>query len=365
MRTFSYNSISEDYSLRVLQCMEKNKGYICYFNGKRTPEAYQQIYMTAMKAENRRYTDLTPYIKVLARNILKQKKREIPYSPFDEEGEVAFIFTPLTNTDDYCRDEDIERIDAILQELYLRNPEDFMMFKQLIPNTTPKDITPIKNKEMAQVIQVLRREFDPGLVLNRIVTMLTDICKEKANVINAEGDRQIAFKQVDFTYADNLTTKKWLKDKAGNAIGINRDTLYMDNDFNPELSLFRLITPTSCTIWRLDMSDILSDIEEKIYVEQGVDTEYIRWCKGKYLLVTPTGRRLSGMSRDAYMEVVRREIILAVLYSGIGTIIALSPDNIYLKLTKATALVSLQLKTEAGKLYTLPMSVQDIAKTKA
>lgn len=360
MRTLSINAISTDYAARVLKTMQDNYGYIVCFNGARSKEAFQQMFFLAMRSENRKYSDMTPYLKVLARNVLKPHNRDIPYAPYDEDGEVSFIFSDLKTEDDLSvESEDRESINRVLQELYLRNPEDFMLLKEMIPCTDAVDVpVVIKNDELKNAIAKLTRDFGGRLVFYCICDFLAERIKEHAKMVNAEGERVVDLSLANKAYLGRLSDRKWICDEEGNPCGINPYTLTMENDFNPEMHVFRLAVRTSCNIWKVDCYDYFSMLEEKISVEPGVDNEYIRWCGSTYLLISPAGRKLMGVSREQYIDVVRQELILAILAENIGTVVALGPDTIYLKLTKAAGFAKLKLKTPSGRTYALPLSVQ-------
>ena len=365
MRTFSLNKISADYAARVLKTMEDNKGYIVFFNGANTKEAYQRIFLQAMKSEDRSYTDLTPYIKILARNVMRQKQRDIPYAPYDEQGEVAFVFTTLAEEDDPLQYDNKAQITAVLEELYLRCPEDFMLLGQLLPSSEAEDIKcVIKNESLKQAVFNLVREYGGNSVFYSICDFLKELAKEKAVEVNEGVEKVINLRAPNYKLAIGLGSKKWLKDKDNNIYGINERTLCMDGGFNPEFHQFRLAIPTTCRIWKIDCSDYYNAIENKIYVDQGVDNEYIRWCRDRFSLTTPGGQRFIGTSRDKFMEAVRQELILGIIGFGLGNIIALSPDNVYIKLTKASSISSIKINTVFGKTYILPATVQEVVAAK-
>lgn len=364
MKTFSLNRMSSDYAERILAEIEANAGYIVFFNKGNVAEARHRIFARALRAEKPQYTELGPYIRKLARTVMLERTRDIPYAAYNEDGEVAFVFTSLTETPNMLAFESKEQVMSTLQELYLRCPEDFMLLHQLIPCAEAQDVgdigTVIKNKELKNSIFSLVAEHGGTVVFYSICEFLTNLLKDKAEVVNATLEKVIVLKKPDYRWLEHLSTKKWLLDANGVEHGINPRTLQMDGDFNPEFAKFRLSMGTSCRIWRIDCSDFYNMLENKVYVENGVDNEYIRWCGSKYSLTTPAGSMYIGIDRDKYMELVRQELVLNVLNSGIGTLIAVSPDNLYIKLTRATALSMLKIKAANDKVFTLPVELQQV-----
>lgn len=359
MRSFSLNKITQEYASRVLEAMERNKGYIIFFNKGNFKEAYQRIFMAAMREEKSEYPNLDPYIKVLARNVMKSHSRDISYAPYNEEGEVAVVFTSLVENQEYDLG-DKEAVIEALKEIYLAHPEDFMQLAQLIPSIETGDIKqPIRNKELQKAITQLTYDYTPVAVFYGIVDFVSALAKEKAKYINKNtpSSREVQLLPYTSNSLYKLGDKPWILDNHGIPVGIDKTTLYMEDDFNPEFHPFTLAVKTVCTIWKVDISDYLSDIETKVYLEQGVDNEYILWCGDKYRLTTPAGEHFIGISREAYMEQVRKELISSFLEAELGTLIAVGPETLYIKLTKATNLANLHLKVGKNKTVILPVEV--------
>lgn len=359
MRSFSLNKITQKYASRVLEAMERNKGYIIFFNKGNYKEAYQRIFMAAMREEKTEFPNLDPYIKVLARNVMKSHLRDISYAPYNEDGEVAVVFTSLVDMQDHSFEDKGIVLEA-LKEIYLAYPEDFMQLAQLIPSSDKVDIkAPIKNKALQKAITELTYEYSSTAVFYGIIEFISNLAKEKAKHVNhntpCTREINLVPYTADVTY--KLGDKPWILDNNNIPVGIDKSTLYMEDDFNPEFHRFTLAVKTVCPIWHIDISDYLNDIETKIYLEQGVDNEYILWCGDKFRLTTPAGEHLIGTSREAYMELVRKEVIGSLINSELGTVIAVGPESIYLKLTKATNLANLHLKINKSRTVILPVEI--------
>lgn len=369
MLSFSYNHITQDYAARVMDAIERNKGYIVTFNKGNVNEAKQRIFAAALKEEKRAYTNLDPYIKVLSRHVMKARSKDIPYAPYNEDGEVALVFTTLTETPKFDKFDDKAQIVGALEELYLRFPEDFTQIGELIPSVQRGDVgTTIKNNELKTAIFNLMRSFDSALVLHSILEFLSNMAKEKAKLINERAgivkeillQPVIPVSEVKMALGD----KKWVLDESGTPVGVLPTTMLMERDFNPEWHQLRLAVPTVCSIYAMDISAYLNAIEEKIYVEQGVDNEYIIWCGSKFRLTTPAGTPVIGRDRATYMDLVRRELVSSLVVSGVGTVIAAGPDTVYLKLTKASNITNLIFKTDKRS-FRCPLSVQKVVSCKA
>lgn len=362
MLSFSYNRTSQDYAARVLDAMKRNEGYIVMFNKGCVAEAKQRIFAAAMREENENYSNLDPYIKVLARHIMKSHSKDIPYAPYNEDGEVSLVFTGLIETPKFDKFDDKAQVMSALEELYLLYPEDFVQMGSLIPKAEKGDTgTIIKNKDLKQAVLNLLHNFEGSTVLYCIIEFISKMAKEKAEVVNnREGiNKEVPLvpKVSEKDVRAYIGDKKWICDDAGNPVGINPCTLEMENDFNPEWHQFRLAVNTVCSIYALDISEYLNEIEEKVYVEQGVDNEYILWCGSRFKLTTPAGTSLMGRTREMFMTLVRRELITSLMQAGVGTVIAVGPETVYLRLTKASNISNLIFKS-GNKSFICPLKVQ-------
>lgn len=362
MKSFSLNRVTQDYAARVLDSMNRNKGYIIFFNKANYKEAYQRIFMAAMREEKTEYENLDPYIKVLARNVMKIHSRDIPYAPYNEEGEVALVFTPLVDNPDMDKFQNKEMVMEALQEIYLRFPSDFTKLASLIPTSNPNDVRGvIKNPMLYERIHNLTIEFDPQLVFYSIIHFITDLNKTKQEAVTASAQKAKTFTLYQFNQdviPKVVTNKKWILDEKGNPCGIQASTLRMERDFNPEFHKFRMAIKTVCPIWAIDISDYLNDVETRVYAEQGVDNENILWCGEKYRLTTPAGTCFLGVPRDAFMERVRQELILSIMLIDFATVVAIGTETVYIKLTKNYNISDLTVHLPSGKNIRLPIELQ-------
>lgn len=365
MRTFTLNLRSSTYAARLCAAIQENYGYISFFNKGDTPEAVQRIFYQALKSE-KPYDDLTPYIKKLARNVMKTRSKETPYSTFNEDGEVSVAFVGLVAEDKYNVG-DKEHITAVLDELYLSYPEDFMLLKALIPSTElDGDVKPtvIKNAKLRDAIFRLVHEFSGTAVFYTLISFMKELEAEKRVPLTMQEFKMLNLVPINLRNKAYITDKRWVRDANGRTYGINPATLAMEDDYNVEFSRFRLAIPTSCGIWRMDCNEYYSEIENYIYAEEGADNKYILWCHGKYRLETPAGTPCINMSREVFMDKVRQELLLSVITSNFGTVIAVSPDNIYIKMSSATACKEIRMKAANGTIYTFPLKEQIVERAR-
>ena len=96
MLTFSINDVDAVQMLRVEKTIQDNIQYFKKFNGPRWQEAVNKTFMVATQHVKSEYETLDPYIKNLARNILKEQEKESPCDMVTEDGEVSYPFLKLT-----------------------------------------------------------------------------------------------------------------------------------------------------------------------------------------------------------------------------------------------------------------------------
>ena len=98
MLTFSVNEVDAVQMLRVQKTIQDNIQYFKKFNGANWQEAVNKTFMVAVQHVKSEYDVLDPYIKNLARNILKEQEKESPVDTVTEDGEVSYPFLKLTTS---------------------------------------------------------------------------------------------------------------------------------------------------------------------------------------------------------------------------------------------------------------------------
>lgn len=361
MLTFSINTQNtEAYILKVNRAIEENIQYFKKFNGEHWQEAVQQTYIQAIQSRDDKYEDVTPYIKALARTILLNDDPEKPYSITNEEGEVNYPYLDLKReieTDIYVDNEEVNRK---FKELYLLYKDDFVKLKTLykMNETYEKGIKinrsdVIKNPFIKKEIEELSLKFGARNIFYILFEFLKRLDKY-TNIADNSTLRTLEMKdrELDLSVIPDIPM---IKSHDGNYIGIDKNTLLMDT--NPDFIKWDVISSTSCDIMRLDISPLMDYMYEQIFVPQGVNTRHIEWCDDVYKVTTPGGKSFVGLERHKFMNNVRIELIANLIQARYSTIIALSPDSVYLKPARTLMLHTLRLSFINGKQLDLPVTV--------
>lgn len=360
MLTFSINfGDNFGYSTQVWNAILTNLRYFKKFNGTEWAEAVQQAYMFAIEHKDERYEDMTPYIKKLARTILKKKEREKPYDMLTEDGEVALVFTKLTESmkDDVFYDK--KEILDTFKELYLYNPVEFTKLKSLFQYDDEKELLSVKALRIKE--EQLKREIFNLTAkhgASNVFYLLFDFLKSLSvytRPSNVVETKSIQAKEGNYLVLSKLPEVPCVKTSDGKYHGIDKNSLTMDID--PDYVVWDIAFSTNCDIMKVDLSPLLNYMYEQIYVEQGVNTNHITWCDNKYRLVTPGGTVYIGEDREKFIDGVRIEAILNLMTNNVNTVIAVSPESVYIKPTRTFYYNDIKYYLSTGKCIELPVSV--------
>lgn len=360
MLTFSVNlGDNFSYSTQVWDTINSNIRYFKKFNGVNWAEAAQKAYVYAMEHKDDRYDDITPYIKKLARTILKVKDKEKPYDMWTEDGEVALVFTGLTETMDESMFSDIQDIKNTFKELFLFNQNEFMKLKYVFQYDNDKDILSvksimIKDEQLKRELYSLVNKYSAACVFYTLYDFFKMLPKY-VEVTNTRRIKEIQAKEGNFLMLARIPETACIKTTDGKYHSIDRNTLRMDID--PDFVKWDTSFSTNCDIMRIDLSPLMDYMYEQVYVEQGVKTNHISWCDDKYKLVSPGGTVSICEDRDKFMDMVRIEAVLNIIANNVNTIIALSPDSIYIKPTRSVYFNMIRYKLFTGKCIDLPITV--------
>lgn len=366
MLTFSVNGIEGNtkYAEKVRITIDKNIRYFKKFNGERYSEAAQKAYMAALKHQKDEYEDLTPYIKKLARTILRVNEYEIPHSSVSDSGEVAYVFASLTEEIPMDSFHKVEELFEKFQELYLIDEVEFKKLDNLFKYDDVSDIQDksqfeIRNDVLKSGFIALQQTYGPKLVY----TALYDFFNDLDRMVKPRDEEQILevnLREADFKYVSKLPDTPQIVDEYGKEYGINRVTL--DMPVNIDYLKWDVNFSTNTNILKIDITPLIDYMYNEIFVSPGVTTKHITWCGSKYKLTTPGGYTTIGTDRNKFMSIVRAELIMNLLKHNVNRIVALSPDSIYLKPTRSTDISSVRCKTSTGKTIDLPVTVHLIKK---
>jgi hypothetical protein len=360
--TFSLNDVSgsDTYAVRVWTTINSNLGYFKKFNNNRWEEAVQKTYVTALEHRDSTYGDnILPYIKKLARTILKVKQTESAFGVYTDDGEISPIFYSLR---DFIDTENLDGADELkdtFKELYLMDSESFLKLKQLFQYNDIGDVENIKAFRVRNT--KLSEEFRKLVVkhgADYTFRALYDFFNELPTLIafrNTGSVKEVTLKGGNFSVVEKIPDTALIQDIRGNYHYIDKNTLTMDE--NPDYIKWDIVGTSLCDILKVDISAYINHMYEEVFVDQGVNTRHISWCGNKYKLVTPGGVTHICLEQEKFMSVVRIELILNLMMNNIGSIVAISPDNVYIKPTRAFQFDKVRLKFQTGKILDLPITV--------
>ena len=268
MLTFSVNEVDAVQMLRVQKTIQDNIQYFKKFNGANWQEAVNKTFMVAVQHVKSEYEVLDPYIKNLARNILKEQEKESPVDTVTEDGEVSYPFLKLTTSiDEDNLFLDNQEILRNFKELYLKYEEDFLKLKLLFKKDNDKFSKGevIKNTEIRNTIQNLSIKYGATNVYNLLYDFFMNLGKYSRKIENSTI-KIIEMKRKEFGLEDIIPDIPLIMDKKGNYYGIDKLNLTMEKD--PDTFEWNVITQTSCDILKIDISPLMNYMYNKLFVYQ-------------------------------------------------------------------------------------------------
>ena len=357
MLTFSVNEVNPIYTLRVEKTIQDNIQYFKKFNGSRWQEAVNKSFEVAVLHIKEEYDVLDPYIKNLARNILKEQTKESPVDMVNEDGEVSYPFLRLTTTIDESGIE-LDRTEILntYKELFLLYEEDFLKLKQLFKKDddkfTKSDI--IKNEEIRNALYKLRLKYDSKYVFDLLYDFFQSLPKYSRKIENATI-RIIEMKEKEQEFLNLIPDIPMIMDEKGHYYSIDKLSLTMEK--NPDTFKWDVIAPTICDILRIDISPLIDYMYTQVFVPQGVFTKHIVWCDNVYRLLTPGGKTYVNLDREKFINLVKLELISHLVNNRFNTIVAISPDYVYIKPTRMMSYDTIRLILCTGHIIDLPIDV--------
>ena len=357
MLTFSVNEYDAVLMLRVEKTIENNIQYFKKFNGPRWQEAVNKTFMVAVQHAKAEYDVLDPYIKNLARNILKEQEKESPMDTVNEDGEVSYPFLRLiTDIDENQVFLDEDEILRAYKELYLKYEEDFLKLKLLFKKDNDKFSKSeiIKNDDIKNTLHNLTIKYGATNVYSLLYDFFSNLSKYSRKIENAVI-KIIEMKDKDYDFEQAISDIPLIMDKKGIYYGIDKLNLNMERD--PDTFEWDTITPTSCDVIRIDVSPLFNYMYSQIFVPQGVFTKHITWCDDVYKLTTPGGKAFVNLDRNKFMSQVKVELISHLVHNRFNTIVAISPDYVYVKPVRAINCETVRLILHTGKIIDLPVEI--------
>lgn len=370
MLTFSLNTVNgaDAYAAKVWHTINSNLGYFKYFNKDRWEEAVHHTFLTALNHRDKSYDNILPYIKKLARTILKVKSREISFPVHNEDGEIAPIYYSLADFIDEEKLDGTEELKDIFKELYLMDSESFMRLKALYQYNDVTDVESfrdirIRNSPLGVEFRRLIDKYGSTLTFQALYEFFKELpylCMERKTGLTKE----VNLKAPNYSVLDRIPDTPTIQDVRGNYHFIDKTTLTMAYDTgrgvsvsNPDYFKWDIVGSSTCDILKIDISPFMNYMYEEVYVDEGVSTKHITWCGDKYRLETPGGLTHIGLELDKYLSVVRIELVLNLMSNNIGSVVAVSPDSVYIKPTRAFQFDNIRIRLKSGKIMDLPITL--------
>ena len=357
MLTFSVNETNPIEVLRVEKAIQDNIQYFKKFNGVRWEEAVNKTFEVAIQHVKSEYETLDPYIKTLARTILKEQEKETPMDTVTEDGEVSFPFLKLTSHIDEDRIlTDRNEIMKVYKELYLKYEEDFLKLKVIFKKDDAKfsKYEVVKNEEIKREIAKLRMNYDVSQVYDVLYEFFKSLPKYSKAIENATM-KIIDMRSKEQEFLSYLPDIPMIVDEKGNLYDIDKLNLSMEKD--PDTFKWDVITQTSCDIVRIDYSPLINYMYQQVFVPKGVFTKHIYWCDDMYRVATPGGKYYVNIDREKFINLVKIELIAHLVNNRVNTIIAISPDYIYVKPVRMISYDTIRLNLFTGKVIDLPIEI--------
>lgn len=361
MVTFSVNSdfFSDEFALTVWGEIQSNLGYFKKFNGANWEEAVQRTYIHVLAKRDNSFKEILPYIKKLARTILRTKDREFSNDVVTEKGDIAPIFSSLQDHIDTTNLDGDKGLVSALKELYLTDEKEFLTLKNIFSHNDVEDIENIKairikNPKLKSAIYTLMREHGADYFFRTLNRFFYELPKLTSIRVTSKT-KELALKSPNFDLLDKIPDTPTIKDKDGKNYFIDKTTLTMKR--NPDYFDWDIMGISMCDILKIDLEPFMSYIYEEVFVDEGISTRHISWCGDKFRVTTPGGVSHVGIDRDKFINSARIELILNLISSNVGSILALSPDNLYVKPTRAFKYDKVRLRFQTGKIMDLPISV--------
>lgn len=359
MLTFSLNKITaaDAYASRVWVEIQKNIAYFKAFNGDQWKEAVTRTYMTALDHKKPSYTDVTPYIKKLARTILKEKQNETPHSVATDDGEIAAVFRSLTdsiNVDHISTD--IEEIRGAFKELYLMDSEAFLKLQVIFMVDKVSELDRredrVRNKRFTREFLLLVERYGDELVYPALYEFLKEIPTLTGRRVNA-ATKLVQMKPGNDSMLQKVSDQATIVDQKGKAYTIDKTTFTMAR--NPDYFKWVPIGQASDVVC-IDFSEYMNFLYEEIFVDEGINTRHVSWCGDRYKLESPAGEVYIGLDREKFIASARMELLLNLLSNNVGTVVAVSADNLYVRPARSFTCEKVRIKFANGKSMDLPVT---------
>lgn len=373
MRLLSINKMCSSESIaEVWKLISENEGYFRQFNGAAYEEAMHLTLARVITSRKDEYADLTPYIKSLARVELKQNRKEVPCMIIDEEsGEVAKPYVGLLDDSMNSINYDVvAKLKEQLADFYLEFPEDMEALRPLLEDPTAQftkaEVKELKckNASLCTMITACREQIGGDTLYLAITEFYSDLAKQKEKDRARDTVKDIYLKPANFNaaskFGDDPTVLICSGSMAGKPVGIRRDTIQMSECVNLDCVKWCIVSPSKCPVYKIDISPYMEYLDMNLpldVLKRQVDTKLVSWLNGRYKVTTPGSDSHLNMPMDKFYELCRQELILNLVEAGVNNIIGITPDTLYVKVTRKINYSSLRLHLFGNKIIQLSVSL--------
>ena len=375
MRVFSLNFNTTDFSYvsAVWSCIQENVRYFKKFNGAQYEEAMHLVLVRALRNKKTEYTDLTPYIKKLARTELKQKQRDVPLNYTDEEtGEVSKQFIGLAKGFSVMTGEQSERLKNVFRDMYLMHPDEIIALRPLFEDIrvyTPeskailaKVSDEVKDTLWSAISRINNSLEDGGKAsCKAIMEFYDEIARADEKQFRLSGTKNIVMTAPDYRCMSRIPVGDTIVITSGShkgeQMGIDTSkTLEMTSDVNLDLVSWLPISKTRCDVIKIDISEYINYLYDNIYVDKGVNTPHRKWLGNRYALTSPAGKDYLNEDEEVFISKCIEELILNLIANNVNNIIGFTSDSIYVRPIRKITYDTIRCKIFNNKFIDLNLS---------
>lgn len=368
MLTFRLNErtkVDEYLKARVVKVINENKGYIKKFNSD-WEEASNRIYLHMIThADQERIDDLLPYFKRLAQTIMQKRNNETTHKILEDLGEASNAFEDLQVYDSSDSLNDSAAILTEFKDLYLMYPENFKKLRSIFEaETDTQKFTVeerVKEEQMKSIFKRIIHNYGTSYTYKYLGYFFNNL-HDYTNTRVTGKTKVVLLRESDFTLTRKIPETPTIKDENGRMYAIDPLSLTMKKD--PDYFKWGVLTSTQCDILKIDLSEYMDEMYKRTMVEQGVDTDIVKWCDDRCSLTTPGGTKRVGLERNKFLALARQELVLSLIGGNIGSIVAISEDYLYIKPNRIFQYDKVELRTNDGRRFTIPIDMHIPSKSK-
>lgn len=299
------------------------------------------------------------YLRAIGRTILHDSytKHESPFSVYDDEtGEVSYTYQRIVSAPEgEYFSEDVE--DSLILEytaLYLRDSEAFRGVYVAL-REGKKNVIKSSDDKWVRDFKSLFREYS----ISQMVGAMREFF---ARLDKAEKRKRVGVKQKDLMiqpYTDECKmhllgadVRQGKKCSRLSALTFTMSPPITDGKrFTVDVQHKGMV--------QINIDAYLDALYENIMVDEGVQTPYIRWLFGKYIMYSPSGTKsMVCENRERFIERCRRELI-SNLAQEVSGIFAVTSSYIYAIPQRKLMFSELHLRDFRNRVYILKVEERE------